>query len=144
MRRKLASRKRAILTKPPAQTASEEGVFGEWSGGIGVGRRRASWKPWEGYMQIFFHLPLQVHSSHFSSLLWAPEAGLWLLLSAANGEPSNRARERESRIQAVYLLLFPSTCVYDSLHPRSGNPSLPYPLSSGLGMTDPHRLGPRP
>ena len=48
MRRKLASRKRAILTKPPAQTASEEGVFGEWSGGIGVGRRRASWKPWEG------------------------------------------------------------------------------------------------
>ena len=44
----MASRKRAILTKPPAQTASEEGVFGEWSGGIGVGRRRASWKPWEG------------------------------------------------------------------------------------------------
>ena len=95
-------------------------------------------------MQIVFHLPLQVHSSHFSRLLWAPEAGLWLLLSAANGEPSNRPRERESRIQAVYLLLFPSTCVYDSLRPRSGNPSLPYLLSSGLGMTDIHWLGPRP
>lgn len=44
----MASRKRAILTKPPAQTASEEGIFGGWSGGVGVGRRRASWKPWEG------------------------------------------------------------------------------------------------
>ena len=50
----MASRKRAILTKPPAQTASEEGVFGEWSGGIGVGRRRAQrWHsglndPWNG------------------------------------------------------------------------------------------------
>lgn len=44
----MASRKRAILTKPPAQTASEEGVFEEWSGGVGVGRRRASWKLWEG------------------------------------------------------------------------------------------------
>ena len=102
------------------------------------------WKPYQWYMQIVFHLPLQVHSSHFSRLLWAPEAGLWLLLSAANGEPSNRPRERESRIQAVYLLLFPSTCVYDSLRPRSGNPSLPYLLSSGLGMTDIHWLGPRP
>ena len=43
----MASRKRAKMTKPPAHTASE-GIFGEWSGGVGVGRRRASWKPWEG------------------------------------------------------------------------------------------------
>lgn len=45
MRRKLASRKRAIQQKPLAQTASEENVGDGLEGRCG---RRASWKPWEG------------------------------------------------------------------------------------------------